>query len=69
MKLLLVLLYFYILVYIFITSLIAFIVKELAKELFKNSRDNRRLLALALYSLVLVEAIIDSKEIVGNNGI
>jgi hypothetical protein len=69
LKLLLILLYFYISVYIFIISLISFIVRELAKGLFKDNRDNRRLLALALYSSVLIEAVIDSKEIVSNKEI
>jgi hypothetical protein len=69
LKLLLVLLYFYVLVYIFTISLISFIVRGLAKGLFKGNRDNRRLLALAFYSPVLVEVIIDNKEIVGNKEI
>jgi hypothetical protein len=66
LKLLLVILYFYILVYIFTISLISFIIKELAKELFKsskNSRNNRNLLLLAFYNLILVEVIINNKEI------
>ena len=69
MKLLLVLLYFYISVYIFTTSLISFIVRKPAKEPFRGNRGNRRLLALALCSPVLVRAVTDSKGVVNNKGI
>jgi hypothetical protein len=68
-KLLLVPLYFYISVYIFTTSLISFVVREPAKGLFKGSRDSRRLLALALYSPVLAEAVTDSKGVVNSKRI
>ena len=69
MKLLLVLLYFYISVYIFTTSLISFIVRGPAKGLFRGSRGSGRLLALALYSPVLAEAVTDNKEIAGSKEI
>ena len=35
----------------------------LFKELFKSNRNNRKLLVLVLYSLILVEIIINNKEI------
>ena len=69
MKLLLVLLYFYILVYIFTISLITFIVKRLVKGPFGGSRGSSRLLALAFYSPVLVEIVIDNKKVIGNKEI
>ena len=66
LKLLLVLLYFYILIYIFIISLISFIIRKLAKGLFRGNRgskSSRNPLLLALYNPVLVRVIIGNKEI------
>jgi hypothetical protein len=69
LKLLLILLYFYTLVYIFTISLISFIVRGPANRPFGSSRGNRgsinsrNSLLLALYSPVLVGAIIGSKGI------